>query len=150
MTGMMSRRDRGGFALLTVLLLMAVGTALAVGLVNGSVASREQSRLETFQRRALVGAESELWSTVSVLVPAVLRAQPVGTVSATVRTVGEMTLIVTVDKVDTAVVWTVATAIIRRSGMVARHRLGMTSLISSDSTDPAVHPVPERAWVELF
>ena len=143
-------RNRRGFALITVMLLMAVGTALIVGAMNSSLAESEVSRAGTLHRRALVGAESELWATVSGLASATLRGRPLGVISATSRTVGDMTLIVTVDKVDTSVVWTVATATIRRSGMVARHRLGMTSLIPRDSTDPLLHPVSERAWVELF
>jgi hypothetical protein len=143
-------RNRCGFALITVMLLMAVGTALIVGAMNSSLAESEVSRAGTLQRRALVGAESELLAVVGSLAPATLRGRPLGMVSASSRTVGDMTLIVTVDKVDTSVVWTVATATIRRSGMVARHRLGMTSLIPRDSTDPLLHPVPERAWVELF
>ena len=143
-------RSRRGFALLTVMLLMAIATALVTAAMNSSLAESDVSQAGTLQRRVFVGAEAELWYTVTHLSPGVLRLRPLGTVSATSRTVGDMTLIVTVDKVDTSVVWTVATAIVRRSGTVARHRLGMTSLIPSDSTDLAIHPVSERSWVELF
>lgn len=145
-----SSGNRPGFALLAVLVLMAVGTALIVGAIDSSLAEGEIARSATMQRRALVSAETGLWSTVSSLGADAMRIRPLGPVGVTSQTLGDMTLIVTVDKVDTSVVWTVATATIRRSGMVARHRLGMTSLIPGDPTDPSLHPVPERAWVELF
>lgn len=143
-------RGRRGFALVTVLLLMVVGTALVFGAMSYSLVDGAIARNDTMHRRAQVAAEAELWTTVSSLTASDLRLRPLGPVNAVDRTIGDIALIVTVDRVDTYVVWTVATATIRRTGMVARHRVGMTLLIPHDSSDPALHPVPLRAWAELF
>lgn len=142
--------NRRGFALIIVMLLMALGSAIMVGAMNGSLAESETARIGTMQRRALVGAESEAWTTFGHLGAPALRDAPLGSVSATSRIVGEMTLIARVEKVDTSIVWIVATATIRRSAMVARHRVGMSALIPDDTADLRLHAVPERAWAELF
>ncbi|HEY8310401.1 MAG TPA: hypothetical protein VIG47_07590, partial [Gemmatimonadaceae bacterium] len=79
-----------------------------------------------------------------------LRPAPLGRVSSTSRRSGDLSLITTVDKVDTSNVWIVVSATIQQSGTVARHRLGISVQIPQDPTDPMLHPVPERAWAELF
>ncbi len=142
--------NRRGFALLIVMVLMAVGSALMVAAMNGSLAEDETARIGTMQRRALVGAESELWTTLTTLGAPALRVAPLGSSSSTSRSLGDMTLTVAVEKVDTSNVWIVATATIRRSGIIARHRVGMSLLIPHDTADLALHPVPQRAWAELF
>ncbi|MFI5239646.1 MAG: pilus assembly PilX N-terminal domain-containing protein [Gemmatimonadales bacterium] len=142
--------NRRGFALVTVLLLMAVGTALMVAAMNGSLSDAATARGGTLQRRALVGAESEAWATFRSLNVAVLRAAPVGRISVASRTVDDMTVIATVDKTDNSNVWIVATATIRWSATVARHRVGLSALIPGDTADLALRLVPERAWAELF
>lgn len=118
--------------------------------MNGSLAEGETARIGTMKRRVLVGAEAEAWTAASGLGAATLRSSPLGQVSATSRTVGDMTLIVTVEKVDTSNVWIVASAAIRRPGIVARHRVGISLLIPRDTVDLVLRPVPERAWAELF
>jgi len=142
--------NRRGFALIIVMLLMAVGTALMVAAMDGSLAEAETASTETLQRRALVGAESEAWATFRSLDAAVLRHAPNGPVSVTSRIVGDMKLIATVDKVDTSVVWVVATAAIQRPAIVARHRIGLSVLIPDDAADLTLRLVPDRAWAELF
>ncbi|HEY5088047.1 MAG TPA: hypothetical protein VII66_11880 [Gemmatimonadaceae bacterium] len=142
--------NRRGFALIVVLLLMAVGSALMMGTMNDSVAEAETARIGTVRRRALVGAESQALTTLAALAPPALRRASLGTVTATTRVTGDMTLIATVEKVDTCVVWIVATATIRRPGIIARHRVGISALIPHDTTDLLLHPVPERGWAELF
>lgn len=142
--------NRRGFALIIVILLMALGSALMIGAMNGSLAESETARIGTVQRRALVGAESAAWTIFGDLDAPALRHAPLGSVSATSRTVGDMTLIITADKVDTSIVWIVATATIRRSGIAARHRVGISALIPHDTADLMLRPVPERAWAELF
>jgi hypothetical protein len=143
--------DRRGFALIIVLLLMAVGTALMFSAMDGSLAESETARSGTLRRRVLVAAESELWTTLrAVSVPA-LRLAPLGPVTGTTAVADDITLIAMVEKVDTTVVWIVATATIRRAGVVvARHRVGMSALIPRDASDSTLHLVPERAWAELF
>ena len=142
--------NQRGFALIIVMLLMAVGTALMVAAMDGSLVGAETANAETLRRRALVGAESEVWITFRGLKVAVLRNAPIGRVAATTRIVGDMTLIATVDKVDTAMVWIVATAAIQRQAIVARHRIGLSALIPDDTADLTLRPVPDRAWAELF
>lgn len=141
---------RRGFALVTVLLLMVVGSALAFGAMTFALSDSGIASADTMHRRVQVAAEAELWTTVSSLTASDLRLRPLGPVRAVDRTIGDVALIVTVDRVDTYVVWTVATATIHRTGVVARHRVGMTLLIPHDSSDPTLHPVPGRAWAELF
>jgi hypothetical protein len=121
-----------------------------ISAMNGSVVDTETSNVETLKRRAFVGAESEVWVTYGGLGASALRSSPIGPVSATTRTIDDMTLIATVDRVDTSIVWIVATATIHRSGTVARHRVGMSALIPRDTADMALHLLPERAWAELF
>jgi hypothetical protein len=130
--------------------LMAVGTALMFAAIDGVLSDGSLSTTETLRQRVLVGAESEAWTTFRGLSASVLRAAPVGRVSATTRTVGDMELIASVDKVDTSFVWIVAVATIRRSTSVARHRVGLSAIIPADSADLTLRPVPERAWAELF
>ncbi len=142
----MTMADRRGFALLLVMVLMAVGSALMLSAMSASLAEGETARIGTMKRRVLVGAEAEAWGAVSGLNAATVRAAPLGQVSTASRAIGDMTLIVTVEKVDTSNVWIVASATIRRSGLVARHRIGMSLLIPRDSADLALHLVPERAW----
>lgn len=139
-----------GFSLVTVMLLMVVGTALAFGAMTFALSDSGIASTDTMHRRVQVAAETELWTTVSSLTASDLRLRPRGPVRAVDHTIGDVALIVTVDRVDTYVVWTVATATVRRTGMVARHRVGMTLLIPHDSSDPTLHPVPGRAWAELF
>jgi Tfp pilus assembly protein PilX len=142
--------NRHGFALLIVMVLMAVGSALMVAVINDSIAEDQTARMGTMQRRALVAAESGVWTALGNLVAPAMRAAPLGLVATTTLRTGDMTLIVTVEKVDTSNVWVVASATIQRSGIVARHRVGLSALIPRDTTDLALRPVPERAWAELF
>ena len=144
---MMNRR---GFALLIVLVLMAVGTALMINAMNGSLAEGEMARIGTLQRRALVSAESEAWVALTSLRTPALRRAPIGQVISTSRTVGDMTVMLTVEKVDMSNLWIVAGATIHRSALVARHRVGVSALSPNDSADLALYPLPERAWAELF
>ncbi len=141
---------RGGFALVIVVLLMAIGSALMIVALNGSLANAASAEGETLQRRALVAAETEAWTTLNALRSPVLRSAPVGRLSETNRTIGDLTLIATVDKVDNSNVWIVATATIRWSAAVARHRVGLSAFIPGDSADLLLRLVPERGWAELF
>jgi hypothetical protein len=143
--------NQRGFALLIVMVLMAVGSALMVATINGSLAEGETAHIGTLQRRALVGAESAMWETVTDLAAPILRVAPLGPVSVSDQDVDDMHLTVTVDRVDTSNVWVVAIATIRGpSGMVARHRVGMSVIIPRDTSDLLLHPVEERSWAELF
>lgn len=143
--------DRRGFTLIMVLLLMAVGTALIFSAMDGSLAESETARSGTLRRRVVVASESELWTMLRTASVPTLRLAPLGPVTATTTLADGVTLIATVDKVDTTVVWIVATATIHRAGVaVARHRVGMSALIPRDAADITLHPVPERAWAELF
>jgi hypothetical protein len=146
----MTAANRSGFALIMVLLLMAVGTALMFAAMNGSVAGAETADTGTLQRQALVGAESEAWTTFRGMSATAMRLAPLGRVSETNRISDEMTLIATVDKVDNSNVWIVATATIQRSAIVARHRIGLSVLIPGDTADLTLRLVPERGWAELF
>lgn len=143
-----ARRD--GFAIVIVMVLMAVGTALVFAAMTESLAEADTAAAASLRRRALVAAESEAWRTLRDLSVPLLRSSPAGHVSSATRTVGELTLIATVDKVDNSNVWIVATATIQRSAIVARHRVGLSALIPGDTTDLNLHPVPQRAWAELF
>ena len=143
-------QGRQGFALVIVVLLMAVGTALMIIALNGSSANTASVETETLQRRALVAAETEAWTTLHDLRSAALRNAPVGRFSETNRTAGDLTLIATVDKVDNSNVWIVAVATIRWSAAVARHRIGLSAFIPGDSADLLLRLVPERGWAELF
>ena len=144
------RPDRRGFALVIVLLLMILGSALMFGAINGSLTETETARAGTIQRQVLVGAESEAWNALAAADVRALRYLPLGPVGATSRSDGNIVLNATVEKVDTSIVWIVATATIHGASLAARHRIGITALIPHDTTDFALHPVPERAWVELF
>lgn len=141
---------RRGFALVIVVLLMAVGSALMIVALNGSSANTASAETATLQRRALVAAETEAWTTLHGLRSSALRGAPVGRFSETNRAVGDLTLIATVDKVDNSNVWIVAVATIRWSAAVARHRVGLSAFIPGDSADLLLHLVPERGWAELF
>lgn len=142
--------DRRGFVLIIVVLLTALGGILVMGLLNGSAGDAALARLETMQRRVLSGAESAAWGAFTGADASALRHRPPGPVSVVTRVMGDMTLIASVDKADTSVIWIVATATIQRGRRIARHRIGITALIPHDTTDLTLHLVPERAWVELF
>jgi hypothetical protein len=143
--------DRRGFVLIIVLLLMAVGGALMLDAIDGSLAERGMVQSGTAQRRALVGAETTAWTALEQSIVPALRGAPLGRFSSVTRVVGDMTLTATLDRVDTSVVWIVAVATVRRSNVVvARHRVGISALIPRDTLDMVLHPVPERAWAELF
>lgn len=144
------RPDRRGFALVIVLLMMLLGSALMFGAMSGSLTETETATVGTMQRQVLVGAESEAWNTLTGIDVPTLRHLPLGPVGATSRTDGNIVLNAMVEKVDTSIVWIVATATIHGGNLVARHRIGITALIPHDTTDLSLHPVPERAWVELF
>jgi hypothetical protein len=146
----MTNSDRRGFVLIVVLLLMTLGSALMIGAMNGSLVETEIVRVGTMQRQALVDAESEAWNAMISVDVAALRRSPLGPASVTSHAAGNIVLNATVEKVDTSIVWIVATATIHGGNLVARHRIGITALIPHDTTDLSLHPVPERAWVELF
>lgn len=144
-------RNRSGFALVVVLVLMAVGSALTIATISSSFAEDETARLGTLQRRALVAAESALWRTAGSLSVPAMRLAPPGPTTVSDLTSGDTRLTVTADKVDTSNVWLVVVATIRgSSGTIARHRLGMSLQIPRDTTALRLYPVPERAWAELF
>ncbi len=144
------RPDRRGFALVVVLLMMILGSALMFGAINGSLSETESASAGTIRRQVLVGAESEAWNALASADVRTLRHLPLGPVGAASRSDGNIVLNATVEKVDTSIVWIVATATIHGGSLVARHRIGITALIPHDTTDLSLHPVPERAWVELF
>lgn len=141
---------RRGFALLVVLLMMLLGSALMFGAMNGSLAETEMARAGSMQRQVLVAAESEAWRALARADVATLRHLPLGPAGAVSHIDGNMMLNASVEKVDTAIVWIVATATIHGGSVIARHRIGISALIPHDTTDLSLHPVPERAWVELF
>jgi Tfp pilus assembly protein PilX len=143
-------KNQSGFALLIVLVLMAVGTALIFSAMNGALLEDEIARTGTARRRALVAAEAELWTAATTQSAAPMRIASPGRVSSTSQRIGELSLITTVDKVDTSNVWIVVSATIQQPGTVARHRLGISVQIPRDTGDLTLHPVPERAWAELF
>lgn len=145
-----AKPDRRGFALVIVLLMMILGGALMLGAINGSLLETETARVGTMQRQVLVSAESEAWNTLANVNVPTLRHLPLGPAAATSRVDGNMALNAVVEKVDTSIVWIVATATIHGGRLVARHRIGITALIPHDTTDLSLHPVQERAWVELF
>ena len=145
-----TRPDRRGFALLIVLLMMILGSALMFGAINSSLGETETANAGALQRQVLVGAESEAWNAMANADVATLRALPIGRVGAVSHVDGNIVLNATVEKVDTSIVWIVATATIRGGSLVAHHRIGITALIPHDTTDLILHPVQERAWVELF
>jgi hypothetical protein len=119
--------------------------------MNDALAEAATTRGATMRRRALVAAETGAWTALGVTGAAPLRNAPLGPVSSSSQTVGDMTLTATVDKVDTTVVWIVSTATVRRAGrVVARHRVGISALIPLDTADALLHRLPERAWAELF
>lgn len=118
--------------------------------LTGSLATTVSAEAETLQRRALVAAETEAWTTLHGLRSSALRSASVGRFTETNRTLGDLTLIATVDKVDNSNVWIVAIATIRWSTAVARHRVGLSAFIPGDTADPLLRPVPERGWAELF
>jgi hypothetical protein len=119
--------------------------------MNDALAEAAITRGATMRRRALVAAETGAWTALGVTGAAPLRNAPLGPVSSSSQTVGDMTLTATVDKVDTTVVWIVSTATVRRAGrVVARHRVGISALIPLDTADALLHRLPERAWAELF
>lgn len=142
--------DRRGFALLTVMLLMAAGSALMLVTVNASIAESETARTSTLRRRALGASESGAWTTLAALTTASLRVAPVGTRMVSITTDGNTSVTTTVEKVDTTIVWIVSTATIHQPGIVGQHRVGLSVLIPRDTLDRALHLVPERAWAELF
>lgn len=142
--------NRRGFALIVVVVLMGMGTALMFSAMNGALAEDDIAQIGTIRRRALVAAEAALWTTLGDQAAPMLRIAPLGQVSRSSRRVGDVTLITTVEKVDTSSVWIVASATIQRAGSVARHRIGISVLIPHDTSDLALHLVPERAWAELF
>ena len=144
------RPSRRGFALVVVLLMMMLGGALMFGTMSGSLSETEAATVGTMQRQVLVGAESEAWNALASADAATLRHLPLGLAGAVSRVDGNMLLNATVEKVDTSIVWIVATATIHGGNLVARHRIGITALIPRDTADLSLHPVPERAWVELF
>jgi hypothetical protein len=144
------RPDRRGFALVIVLLMMILGSALMFGAINGALTDTETARAGTIQRQVMVGAESEAWNALTTTNVATLRHLPLGPVGVTSSVNGNIVLNATVEKVDTSIVWIVATATVHGGSLVARHRIGITALIPHDTTDLSLHPVPKRAWVELF
>ena len=93
---------------------------------------------------------SALFATFRGLSAGTLRAAPIGRISVASRTLGDLTLIATVDKVDNSNVWIVATATIQWSAAVARHRVGLSVIIPGNTADLVLRLVPERAWAELF
>ena len=144
-------RNRPGFALVVVLVLMAVGSALTIATISSSLAEDETARLGTLQRRALVAAESALWRSAGILSASAMRLAPPGPTTVSDLAAGDTRLTVTADKVDTSNVWLVVVATIHgSSGTIARHRLGMSLQIPRDTTVLRLYPVPERAWAELF
>jgi hypothetical protein len=142
--------DRRGFALILVLLMMILGSALMVGAINASLSETETASVGTMQRQVLVGAESAAWDALATADVPAIRHLPLGLVGAVSRVDGDVMLNATVEKVDTSIVWIVATATIHGGVLVARHRIGISALIPHDTADLSLHPAPERAWVELF
>jgi hypothetical protein len=129
---------------------MAVGVALTFAAAGNALVDAQASETDTAQRRALVAAEAAAWTLLGSSNVAALRAAPAGRVNSSITRDRDLTLITTVDKTDNSNVWIVATAMIQRSAVVARHRIGLSAVIPNDSTDLALHLVPERAWAELF
>ena len=142
--------DRRGFALITVMFLMAAGSALMLVTVNASIADSETARTSTIRRRALGASESGAWTTLYALDAAALRGAPIGTRIVSATTDVNTSVTTTVEKVDTTIVWIVSTATIHQAGTVGQHRVGLSVLIPRDTMDQVLHTVPERAWAELF
>lgn len=144
-------RHRPGFALLLVVLLLGASAALLLSAIESNLAEGNTVLLDDMRRRTIMATESEVWKTFSSQSIEALRAAPLGTVMVTRRVEGDITLISMTDKVDTTDVWIVATATIRApTGVLARHRIGLSAIIPRDSADSALHPVSQRAWAELF
>ncbi|MDQ2891117.1 MAG: hypothetical protein M3R65_11295 [Gemmatimonadota bacterium] len=150
MTPPLRGQERRGVALLFVVIFVGVAAATVLAATDASLSERETTRLNAMRRRTLVASESEAWTSLITADVRSIRAAPVGSVVLGRRNAGDVALITTIDKVDTSYAWIVATATIRSGGSIARHRIGITVLIPRDSLDAVLHPVPQRAWAELF
>ena len=141
---------RRGVALLVVVFLMAVSAALTLA-ANDQVLSDLAAVITVTERdRTIVAAEAELWRTLRGLDARLMRNAPVGRVLASRSMTGDIALTSSVEKADTTNVWIVATATIRTGGNLARHRIGMSVRIPTDSADSMLVPLRDRAWADLF
>lgn len=141
---------RSGVALLLVIALMGVAAALVIAATDTVESESRTAMGEADRHLATVAAETEIWTTLHGLDARAVRTFPIGTRSANTRTTAALTLITSVDRVDTSTVWIVATATLRNRANFARHGIGMTVLIPHDPADSVLRPAPDRAWVELF
>ncbi|HEY8311266.1 MAG TPA: PilX N-terminal domain-containing pilus assembly protein, partial [Gemmatimonadaceae bacterium] len=83
-------KNQSGFALLIVLVLMAVGTALIFSAMNGALLEDQLARAGTARRQALVAAETEVWTAAGSQSVSVMRAASIGPVSSTSRRAGDL------------------------------------------------------------
>lgn len=144
------RSSRSGFVLLIVMIAMVLASALMIGALYRAATEADVARTGTMRRRALSLAESAAWSAMLGASAPTIRAAPTGLINSSSTTVGDATTSVTVEKVDTSNVWIVAVATVRQRATWARHRVGVSAFIPSDTSVVVIRPIPDRAWVELF
>ena len=143
-------RNRDGFALLVALLAIVITTALTLATLLRTDQNAQVARVETLTQRAFAGAETALWEAVASTDIRQLRAEWPGTVAVSEIDHGDLATNVIVTKIDTATIWIVADAVVRKGRDQAHHKLGLSATIMTDTMDTRLYPVSYRGWVDLF
>jgi len=140
---------RPAFVLFTTLVAIVIVALLIGTLAFQSAETGRLARLTTLHHAAMASAEGGGWSTFAAVDVPTLRAAPIGTVTRTTTTSGELIRNVTVIKIDTTMVWIVAAATIQRGRERGLHRIALSAMIPSD-TSRALSPLPGAPWVDLY
>jgi hypothetical protein len=142
--------NRNGFALLIALLAIVIVTALMLGTLLRTNQDTDVARAETLTQHAFAAAETALWDAVASADTRMLRMEPMGAITMSRISLGQLTTNVTVIKIDTAAIWIVSDAEIREGSEEAHHRIGLSATLAADTTDARLSPIHDHGWVELL
>lgn len=145
----MTRTTHPGFALLFTLVAIVLVSALVSATMFRITENNYLAQLTTLKLHTMAESERRLWTTLADPALTPMASAPIGTVKTLTWLTGETTTLVTVTKVDSTMLWLVATANTQRGRLLTLHRTGVSARLHPVGGRLA-QPISGPAWVDLY
>jgi len=138
-----------GFALLFTLVAIVIVSALVVATMFRVTENNYLAQLTTLRLHVMAESERRLWTAMDDPELFELPFAPIGTTKRSTSTEDGVTTIITVTKVDSTLLWLVATTTAQRGRLSAAHRTAVSAQLAASLLHPAT-PLQGVAWVDLY
>jgi hypothetical protein len=145
----MTRVTPHGFALLFTLVAIVLISALVAATMFRVTENNYLAQLTTLKLHTMAESERQLWATMSDPGLFAFAAAPIGMVKTSIQTTGDVTTVITITKVDAALLWLVASSSAQHGRLSAAHRTAVSAQLTVAGVRPA-QPLPGPTWVDVY